>query len=253
MEEEIKKTSIYRPNEPEILAKRPPHNYISINCKVIYDILTQIDIGPRSGRKYNVPKPAVPETDSSKSTPPEPNTDQSTAKNKNTKRVGSAYGSSIGMLVESLLVCLTGALHAIAWNSSFPTIAEQWLWRISSLAMCFCCLGIFLIANFTEYEQDLISALWDFHISNKGYHYFPIDTLRAINKICDHHSKDKGTGERSLGWYICHQLGIWIAVIFVCMYICSVLYITVESYLSLRSPKNDVFVTVGWIDYWPHL
>lgn len=245
MEEEIEETSKYRPNEPDILAKRPPHNYISINCKVIYDILTQIDIGPRSGRENY----AAPETDSPKPTAPEP---KSTAENKNTKRVGSAYGSSIGMLVESLLVCLTGALHAIAWNSSFPTIVEQWLWRISSLAMCFCCLGIFLIANFTEYEQDLISALWDFHISNKGILRFPRATIRAINEICVRHSKDKD-GNRHLGWYICHQLGIWIAVFFVCVYIFSVLYITVESYLSLRSPKHEVFVTVGWIDYWPHI
>lgn len=243
----------YDPNEPDILAKKPPHNYISINCKVIYDILTQIDIGPREGRKYHVPKPAVPETDSPESTSPEPNTDQSTAKNKNSERVGSAYGSSAGMFVESLLVCLTGALHAIAWNSNFPTIVEQWLWRFSSLAMCFCCLGIFLIANFTEYEQDLISAIWDFHIFNRGYLFFPIDVLKAIKNICVSHSKDKKTGDHHLGRYICHQFGIWVAVLFVCVYIFSVLYITVESYLSLRSPRPEIFMTAGWIDYWPHV
>lgn len=246
MEKQIQDTLAYRPNEPDILAKRSPSNHISIDCKVIYDILTQIDIGPREGREDYTVKPDDSKPIGNNLKP------ETKIETKTTKRVGSAYGSSVGMLVESMLVCLTGALHAIAWNNNFPTITEQWLWRISSLAMCFCCLGIFFIANFTEYEQDLIAAIWRFHMNSEGYLKFPGASFKAINEVCDNHAKDEN-GNRRVGRYICHQLGIWTAIFFVCVYMFSVLYITVESYLSLRCPVHEIFVTQGWFDYWPHL
>lgn len=156
------------------------------------------------------------------------------------------------MFVEALLVCLTGALHAIAWNSYFPTYLEHWLWRISSLAMCFCCLGIFLIVNFTEYEQDLIAAVWRFYLENSGLLLFPMDVLLEIHSICARHAKT-ADGKIRPRRYICHQLGIWTALFLVGVYMFSVIFLTLESYLCLRTPLPEHFVTPNWTNYWPHL
>jgi hypothetical protein len=44
---------------------------------------------------------------------------------------GKYSGTQIFVIV--LVTCLYGALHSICWHTDFPSMAEKWLWRISSL------------------------------------------------------------------------------------------------------------------------
>lgn len=244
--EEAEKTAKYSPNERAILTMKSPKSLLSINCKATYDILTQIDIGERKNRQ-DLPTIDGPEPgqDLTTSDDPEPIIDKF-----------SLFVYRVGIFAEALLVCLTGALHAIAWNSNFPTDLEHLLWRISSVEMLFCCLVIFLIANFTEYEQDLIAAVWKFYLKNNGLLLFPIDALREIHSICKRHAGAAHGKTRTFRYtlrYICHQLGIWTVLIFCGVYISSVIFLTVESYLCLRTPLPEYFVTPNWTNYWPHL
>lgn len=249
--EEAKKTTKYSPNERAILTIKSPESLLSINCKATYDILTQIDIGERKNRQ-DLPTVDGPEPgqDLTRSIHPEPcQEDPTTIDGPGDKF--SLFVYRVGMFAEALLVCLTGALHAIAWNSHFPTDLEHWFWRISSVAMCFCCLGIFFIANLTEYEQDLIAAVWEFYLENRGLLLFPMDALRKIHCICVRHATVDGRIRKRR--YICHQLGILTALFLVSVYMFSVIFLTVESYLCLRTPLPGYFVTPSWTNFLPHL
>lgn len=255
---EKKKSEKYDPNEREFVTKQSPRRFVAFHSLALYDIIIQIDVGERKNR-VGLPQEPLEAI----------NNDRGTTNNSNGATNGTAGGAHgraeapktehKALFVEAFLVCLTGALHAAAWNSSFPTTVEKWLWRGSSLAMCCCCLGVFLIANFTEYEQDLIASIWKFNLEDPKLRKAVGMVCDEVNIICknyaekyarDHPEAKKGTRR---GVYWLHKIGIGTVFFFVIVYFFSVLYITLEAYLSLRTPVPGTFLTPAWTDYWPHL
>lgn len=255
--DEIEKSKTYSPNEPRFVTKQSPRSFVAFHSQATYDILIQIDVGDRANRQEVNDQPNRQQVNGRPDTlEVDSQAQQNTRPNisRHPSQSPKAVAPNLSLFVEALLVCLTGALHAAAWNSNFPTAVEMWLWRGSSLAMCLCCLGLFLIANFTEYEQDLIACVWKFNLADTPTKKFFGEVWREIVYVSRKHAGllGKNDGSRNTVYYL-HQIGIWTTFFFVSVYFFAVLFITVESYLSLRSPVIEVFTTVPWINYWPHV
>ena len=68
-------------------------------------------------------------------------------------------GLVVGMVL--WLACLTyGAVHLSAWNDHFPTVAEEWLWRSSSLYIGFCG-GLWIVLNYLAQSLGPLNAFWE--------------------------------------------------------------------------------------------
>ena len=55
--------------------------------------------------------------------------------------------ASINAKYLGLLTMAFGAIHCIAWNYSFPTLAETWIWRVLMLFSVVFGIGIFLLST----------------------------------------------------------------------------------------------------------
>jgi hypothetical protein len=110
-----------------------------------------------------------------------------------------------------------GSIHLAAWNSDFPTNNEEIMWKVA----CFIVVaglpilaGTFLIK---AYVLDIFSS-----------RFTSIDPIGGF-----------------LVWGT-----IWIMI---AVYICSRVFLSVESFVSVPSLPLGVFITIGWSDYIPHL
>lgn len=72
--------------------------------------------------------------------------------------------SDVGGLVVGMilwLACFTyGAIHAAAWSNHFPTTAEQWLWRSSSLYIGFCG-WLWIVLNYVAQAYKPLNSFWE--------------------------------------------------------------------------------------------
>lgn len=148
------------------------------------------------------------------------------------------------MVVESILTIPIGGLHAIVWNLYFPTPLECWLWRISSVAMCSIPVSIVFIAYWGSYQKILVDLAMEMSFVIPGHlKNLPKFAYMILSKI-----KREGLEK---GWK--HLFMICVCLLLVFLYALSVIYITVESYISVRSPPEGSFQTPIWNDYWPHI
>ncbi|KAI5845887.1 hypothetical protein DFP73DRAFT_512424 [Morchella snyderi] len=224
----VDKSLQYTKREPKFITLQSPRSYVAFQNKAIYDIIIQLNMVERKYYRKG--------------------------------RSETSVGHRLLLLAEALLVCLTGTLHAAVWNNDFPTITEQTLWRTSALTMCACSLGMFLIFNSREYDEDLIAVLWKFQTTSPKLSRILGYIFKEVDNVCTKHAnKDGAAGEtnkgkkRRIGKYILHQCVIWFAFLITAFYFFSVLYITLESFLSLREVPRETFMTPAWTDYWPHV
>lgn len=126
---------------------------------------------------------------------------------------------------------------------------EGWLWLESAIAMCACRLAILILANATQFEQDLIGSIWRFVVYD-GQEWFCKRLWDEIHRACCEDARPKeitvdaedamptAGGKLSKRRYMLHQLAVWTTLFFLVDYFISIIYITVESYLSLRGPPD---------------
>lgn len=313
LETENSKSYRIEGREPKIITSQSPQSsYLVLFYKAIYDIIIYLDVADREEREERAAKPEPRSSSTSLSgkedpplldeTQPEIQVSQS-GTDKNVTQTSITEGTqnqsspsakdptswalfSFVMFGEMFLVCLTGALHALAWNKYFPTPIERWLWRSSSLTMCACALGIFVIANFSQYEQDLIATMLKFHLDSNPTRGLFSSVLHQIDVISSNHAVKKdldpegashaerkdvavegaeygekekteaGTpaqGQISIAKYIRNLFGISAVLLLAMIYFFSVSYITVESFIALREAPRDMWLTPSWTDYWPHV
>ncbi|KAF8249274.1 hypothetical protein K440DRAFT_544157, partial [Wilcoxina mikolae CBS 423.85] len=128
------------------------------------------------------------------------------------------------LLSATVLPILYGMIHAVAWNSQFPTPVERLLWRISAVLVgatplvCVFCLvpGISLAGGDGDMDPDPPADLPRFFM-----------TILTI-------------------------MGLIVALAGAFLYPFARLYLIIESFLSLRSLPKGSFQTVAWTNYWPH-
>ena len=128
-------------------------------------------------------------------------------------------GLVVGMIL--WLACLAyGAIHLTAWNDHFPTVAEQWLWRSSSLYIGFCG-GLWIVLNYLAQSFGPLNAFWEKWMDGGGR------------------------------WW--HNLLIGIPVV-----VCGVslifarAFIVIEAFISIRELPAAAYETPTWTQVFPH-
>ena len=75
-----------------------------------------------------------------------------------------------GVVVSMILwlACLAyGATHLLAWNVHFLIVAEQWVWRSSSLYIDFCG-GLWIALNYLTQSYQPLNSFWDSWMDEGG-------------------------------------------------------------------------------------
>ena len=115
-------------------------------------------------------------------------------------------------LLLAILPLLYGGAHVAAWNSHFPTEIEGELWRVCAI-IATCYVTIAVLLPF------LIDPL--------------TPRIGVVGESVD----------------ICCFFGVSFGAL---LFFCARAFLTVESFLSLRSLPQGSFQTVSWSNYWPH-
>lgn len=230
-----------RPMNRQYITKRCPPNLISITAKACYDIIVYID--PKDEGELSKTNPTINDKDGTRIT---------TIPDKN-KRMIEKIEKALPMVAEGLIVGFIGLLHAAAWNVHFPTELERWLWRISSIGMCIFPTAVVFIATCTWYQQDLTDAIWEVHLLRFNVATFVLAALCKIHDVAKKHSpKSSGAGV-SFVRYAAHMVLILVCLGSLLAYAICIIFITVESYISVRDPPDRSMITPLWSNYWPHL
>ncbi|KAI5838479.1 hypothetical protein DFP73DRAFT_265946 [Morchella snyderi] len=160
------------------------------------------------------------------------------------------------VMINVFLVILTASLHLAAWNTFFPSSLEMWLWRAS----CFCMIGlptwIIAVTFFNDYDQDLFNTLWHAHLrENQAFRgLFPF-VWGEIKGAIQKRSKKENDREEELAasTMVLHHMLLGSCMIAVGLYSVASLFITLESFISLRWLTDEHFLTPKWSNFIPHL
>lgn len=109
---------------------------------------------------------------------------------------------------------LYGGIHAVKWNSHFPSVVEHRMWQVS------CCMGLLGILPVVAFGLPGFSISW---------------------WASERHEK--------LRWWFnafCYTSGTVMTVCF----LFARTYLVVGSFLALRSMPASVYQTVKWLDFW---
>lgn len=131
----------------------------------------------------------------------------------------SVDGLIVGMVLWLANLCY-GGIHAAAWGDHFPTTAEKWLWRASSLYIAFCG-GLWVILNLLVSQYPKLNSFWE--------------------KWAD--------GKKSLAASI--SLGCLVLVCGFSLFAARV-FIVVEAFISIRQLPEATYQTPQWTSLFPH-
>ncbi|KAF2013069.1 hypothetical protein BU24DRAFT_425632 [Aaosphaeria arxii CBS 175.79] len=135
-------------------------------------------------------------------------------------------------------------INFVAWFWHFPTPVEQWLWRISSLALCFTfglgCLAHFLCYLWHPIEKAQAEARQQRAAEKKSWWTKLAVRLRNNSPNDD---PDLDVPLRIL------LPGLPLMLLYV---VCR-LYIFVEDGLAFRSQPSGVYESIDWMQYLPHI
>ena len=128
-------------------------------------------------------------------------------------------GLVVGMIL--WLACLAyGAVQLTAWNDYFSTVAEQWLWRSSSLYIGFCG-GIWIVLNYLAQSFGPLNAFWEKWMDGEGR------------------------------WWQNFLIGIPVLVCGVSLILARA-FIVIEAFISIRELPAAAYETPTWTQAFPH-
>jgi len=147
---------------------------------------------------------------------------------------------SIGL--PAILISIYGALHITAWNAHFPTLVECWLWRMTCVGML--CAGGILVLPFRVLGQtgnEVVLALWRLRL-RAGSGNFGNAIWSVFLEL--RHEVAKDTPQfLKFDFSMCSLL----------VYLMAMIFLTVESIVSLRQLPVDAYKTPTWTGLWPHI
>ncbi|KAI5854968.1 hypothetical protein BZA05DRAFT_254531 [Tricharina praecox] len=204
---------------------------------------------------------------------------------KSDDRTGLSGVGGVGMMfAEGFFIIVIAGLHALAWNFTFPTPLERLLWRLSCVGMAVFPMAVIVCAAKNSYHIDLVKVLWNHStVGCHGWDYLPqslvylceiaevsalpgyrhpstsscLTTTTQETKSMDAEAqitteKPVGGGA-SWGKILLHICLLTLCILLLAGYLVSILFITVEGYISLRTLPDSAFMTPRWTDYWPHV
>ena len=162
-------------------------------------------------------------------------------------RIPSHYGPNVDFRAEIICaptVLLFSSVFLIAWNTDFPTTAEQILWRFSSASMvAFTLFGGLAALYFhkTIFKADIAQQKTQ-AIQNKNRSSWIFRVLSKLKNIDPEQDPALEIPLRAL-----------IPISLVCvLYAVGRAFILTEDLIGLRSLPQSAFETVSWSKYIPH-
>ncbi|PVH97159.1 hypothetical protein DM02DRAFT_568364 [Periconia macrospinosa] len=137
---------------------------------------------------------------------------------------GSLLSSSPFMLSFTLAGLCYGGLHLTAWNSSYRSITEELLWKISAIGIA--AVGL------------LLHAL--------GFSY---DVYKWLKK----EASPRPTSNASRPYSLWHVYMGFLLLVLGMFYVFARFYLVVESFLSLTHLPESAFLVPKWSQYFPHV
>ncbi|KAI5839462.1 hypothetical protein DFP73DRAFT_206530 [Morchella snyderi] len=157
------------------------------------------------------------------------------------------------LIVAGLLVAGVGALHLVALDTYFSSDLERALWQASCAGLIAWPFALLPVLYFTDYHEDVIRKIWEFPYQKDNVFFY---TFKGIHEVCVKRGNwwtgYKKTFVRRL-WIMFHYILVVICVILLVAGLLSSFYLTVESYLAMRSPPAGTFQTPRWADWMPHI
>ena len=141
-------------------------------------------------------------------------------------------GVAIGLLISSV-----GGLHCTAWNFPFPTLVEQWAWRVSSVV-------IGALVPLAWFLSSLYWLLYRFLMESSG--------RRASDERVYRHTYSHG---KSLELEYSHHSALALKAILTtvpCVYILARLCLLAQAFASLRALPEGCYQTIEWSHFVPH-
>ena len=224
------------PRDRSFTVSRTPLGLSGINGRALYDIVVNITGRTVQGHPATLNQLRAEEGNSCGVPPAEEQM--------------STWDSIQMMLLEGFFVGVIAGLHALAWNHEFPTDTERLLWRASCLGLLLPMPAIMLASMF-NYHTNLTKICWHAHMEQYNLVLrWAVSLFVAFYSMAD---VKVPTDARHRKWKLVgHLLTLTVCVLLLACYLVSILFITIESYISLRNPPKDVFLTPLWSDYWPH-
>ncbi|KAF8241367.1 hypothetical protein K440DRAFT_665348 [Wilcoxina mikolae CBS 423.85] len=147
---------------------------------------------------------------------------------------GYILDSKLHLKTQSCIGLGYGTLHATAWYYNFLSIAEMWLWRWSCIIVA-SAIPIGIVTSYLFKQLELY-----------------------VNPPEDK-SQTKTPGKMIRDGLLQLSASLFGFVVLICLCSACLLYIgargfiVVEAFISLRSLPADVYKTVRWSDFWPHI
>jgi hypothetical protein len=126
--------------------------------------------------------------------------------------------SDFSFFLAALIATNFGVVHVAAWRFLFPSTAELMIWRVCSLLITLVPLTTLLIPPFIFFYN------W-----RRGY-YYNLGGMDRIAKIA------------RISFLLCMSV-----------YFAARIILLVQMFLCFRSMPADVYVTVEWLQYVPHI
>lgn len=173
--------------------------------------------------------------------------------------IGEHIGHGKTTLAAAFLTGLNGVFHAGAWNSLFPSLVEAWLWRGASLSVCFVPFVLALLFHYGDYRTYTAPTLWQSRFTDEeGFRgqmgEFLSNGRAGLASIAWRRHDSAEDGQQ-------HKVGLSKSKILKCIitlflyfyYIFCMTYITLESFISVRSLPQGAYSTPRWASNVPHV
>lgn len=123
------------------------------------------------------------------------------------------------MIVTSAIATLFGAIHLIAWQFRFPTLAERWIWRGSAF---------------------LITAIPLILLGRSVVRYRTFTNLKKAN------GRFTGRKVRTL-------ISFWVVVVMCPIYAIARIVLLAQAFVALRHLEPRATAVVDWTKFLPHI
>jgi len=145
-----------------------------------------------------------------------------------------------------ILILVYGSLHIMAWKAHFPTVVEMWIWRVTCVGMI--SAGAILVLPFRtlgEQSKCTLVNLWKLKLrSGKEVKNFK----REMWEVYIEMRKDTiGNGN------MLERFKFDFSMCSLVIYLFAMMFLTVESIVSLRRLPLDAYKTPIWTGLWPHI
>lgn len=166
--------------------------------------------------------------------------------------IGEHIGYGRTTVGAAILTSLNGICHAAAWNTHFPTSVEAWLWRGSSLAVFVVPFFLALFIHHGNYRKHTGPILWESRFTEQVTAYqqskdFVCRVRREISLI----AWNSVSSSDQMSPFQIFMCAVTLTLYF--FYILCMTYITLESFISIRSLQLNSYATPQWTQNVPHV